>query len=632
MSDAITITYVQFESRGEFNRGDDVPSGAWSRATALAEQFDSSIRFGNGSFSVAWPHALNLIRTLNEVRTTLGFTFASADEETKQRIFRFKQEFTASRSVAASLVRSADEIKDALRAVGWERELKTKQIENLQALLALPNGANFSVPGAGKTTVTLALHLLLANQFDTLLVVCPPSARSAWVDVIGDNLGATASSSTSEPFHLLTDGELNIADSIAAGHRRLLIGYEQMVLVQSTIATLLSKRRVHLVLDESHRIKNESSQRGMMALGLGHLAARRDILSGTPMPQSVGDLAQQMNFLWPGAGLGGRLERGERPRNVVQHLYVRTTKSDLDLPDRHYIPEIVQMAPAHRALYAVIQNETLSQISQLRTGLGKFSLVKARQSVIRLMQAAVHPPLIAAVFDNVPEDQKRLYAAAIEEGYSTRILKAVALAERNASMDRKTLIWTTFKGTLSACKSLLAPLNPVEIHGEIPSGSVNQVGSREFNIHEFSTNPNCKVLLATPAAASEGISLHLVCHDAIYVDRSYNATHYLQSIDRIHRLGMRRDAITNITVLTNSLPSGISSIDHSIRMRLAQKIRKMEDLLDDPDLNQLALDEENAALPIEASIEFADLEDLILRIESGSGATAHDSYRDQLFV
>lgn len=619
MSDAILIGYQDFESRGEFRRGSEVPASAWSRATALAEQTDSSIRFGNEYFSIAWPHALNLIRTLNELRGVLGFRFESADEETRERIKRFRLEFIATRFTGTQIVRSAAEIEGELAKLGWTRKLKPKQLENLQSLLALPNGANFSVPGAGKTTVTWALHLLLADQFDVLLVVCPPSARSAWMEVIGENLGpdSLASPLTIEQFHLLTDGELNISESIEAGHRRLLISYEQLVRVQSTIALLLSKRRVHIVLDESHRIKNQSSQRGMMALGLGHLAARRDILSGTPMPQGVSDLAQQMNFLWPGAGLGGRLERGERPRNVVQHLYVRTTKTDLDLPDRKYFPEVVQMAPAHCALYGVIQTEALSQISQLRTGSGKFNLVRARQSVIRLMQAAVHPHLLAPVFDNVPDDQRRLFAAAVEEGPSARILRAVELAERNATAGRKTLIWTTFRGTLAETKLLLTPLNPVEIHGGIPSGSATQVGTREYNIAEFSNNPNCHVLLATPAAASEGISLHLVCHDAVYIDRSYNATHYLQSIDRIHRLGMDKNTVTNITVLTNSLPTGISSIDHSIRMRLAQKIRKMEELLADEDLNQLALDEENSVLPIEDCIDIADLEDLILRIETG---------------
>ena len=48
------------------------------------------------------------------------------------------------------------------------------------------------------------------------------------------------------------------------------------------------------------------------------------------------------------------------------------------------------------------------------------------------------------------------------------------------------------------------------------------------------------VLLANPQAMSEGISLHLECHDAIWLDRTYNAGQYLQGIDRIHRLGPPR--------------------------------------------------------------------------------------------
>ena len=38
-------------------------------------------------------------------------------------------------------------------------------------------------------------------------------------------------------------------------------------------------------------------------------------------------------------------------------------------------------------------------------------------------------------------------------------------------------------------------------------------------------------------SASEGISLHKVCKRALYLDRTYNAAQYLQSRDRIHRIG-----------------------------------------------------------------------------------------------
>ena len=57
-------------------------------------------------------------------------------------------------------------------------------------------------------------------------------------------------------------------------------------------------------------------------------------------------------------------------------------------------------------------------------------------------------------------------------------------------------------------------------------------------IKRFHEYPNAFVLVANPAACSESISLHTVCHHAIYLDRNYNAGQYLQSEDRVHRLGL----------------------------------------------------------------------------------------------
>ena len=43
--------------------------------------------------------------------------------------------------------------------------------------------------------------------------------------------------------------------------------------------------------------------------------------------------------------------------------------------------------------------------------------------------------------------------------------------------------------------------------------------------------------MANPKACSESISLHKACHNAIYYDQNYNAAEFLQSLDRIHRVG-----------------------------------------------------------------------------------------------
>ena len=125
-------------------------------------------------------------------------------------------------------------------------------------------------------------------------------------------------------------------------------------------------------------------------------------------------------------------------------------------------------------------------------------------------------------------------------------------------------------------------------------------------------------MIANPAAAGEGISLHTVCHDAIYLDRSYVSTHYLQSIDRIHRLGLAPDVETNIYIYQTKAPVGLGSIDLSVSRRLAAKLRNLEQLLEDADLHQLALDEETADDPVDYDVQMQDLVDLVEELEGRS--------------
>ena len=90
----------------------------------------------------------------------------------------------------------------------------------------------------------------------------------------------------------------------------------------------------------------------------------------------------------------------------------------------------------------------------------------------------------------------------------------------------------------------------------------------------------CKVLVANPAACSEGISLHKVCQYAIYLDRSFNAAHYMQSEDRIHRLGLAPDAKPQIEFVECE-----DSIDQVVRARLEQKVKTMAQALEDSSLS-----------------------------------------------
>lgn len=89
---------------------------------------------------------------------------------------------------AGSLCKNAE--RNALRAPDFlkflseriPRKLKDHQIKAALHLLAVRNGANFSVPGSGKTTVVLAVFqwLRTLGQVDSLFVIGPPSCFGPW--------------------------------------------------------------------------------------------------------------------------------------------------------------------------------------------------------------------------------------------------------------------------------------------------------------------------------------------------------------------------------------------------------------------------------------------------------------------
>ena len=626
----ILLRYVAHGLYGEFERGKGVSDTAWRRLRVLASESDKTGHFDDALIRVAWRHALQLLRLMSGLQTNLGFTF-DTDASSHEHVQRFISEYRAIRRGASSLQLQINEqdVVQRLQSLGWNTRyhaLKPYQVENIRALLSLPNGANFSVPGSGKTTVTFALHLL-AGDADRFLVVAPRNAFMAWEEVIEECLLPTAPVHARTPFVQLVDGEARILEALQSRPKRLLITYGQLIRVLPSIEDLLSRERVHLVLDESHRMKaGAASRSGTALLRIASLPVRRDILTGTPMPQRPSDLQSQLDFLWPGSGLGVRIDSGESPRQVLGNLYVRTTKQQLGLGPRERISVRIELTDAHLAFYSVLSKDIYAQASALRRGRSAVELIRARRSVLRLLLAAVNPQQLAGQLAEIQApEQAALLEQVLVEGPSARIRAAVDLARSLAAEGRKTLLWTNFRTTLNELRVLLQDLEPAVIDGSTAVGDEENPDTRQGQIRRFKADERCFVMIANPAAASEGMSLHKVCHDAIYVDRGYNATHFLQSIDRIHRLDMPAGILTRVHVLENRLPPDVGSIDLSVARRLGEKIRNMEQLLGDPDLHELALDEEAMGASLEESIDWRDVDDLISEIECPSGSLDEES-------
>ncbi len=84
------------------------------------------------------------------------------------------------------------------------------------------------------------------------------------------------------------------------------------------------------------------------------------------------------------------------------------------------------------------------------------------------------------------------------------------------------------------------------------------------------------ILIANPAACAESISLHKTCHNAIYYDLTYNCAQYLQSLDRIHRVGGSETIEANYFFLQYE-----NSIDQDILNNLRRKADRMSRIIDE---------------------------------------------------
>ena len=478
---------------------------------------------------------------------------------------------------------SEDELVSKLLAVGFKRPLTNEQKRNVRKMVAFPASATFSVPGAGKTTEALAYFFYSARESDKLLIVAPKNAFPAWDEQLSECIGYD------ESVVRLTGGYSNIKNTLKAKPRFSIIAYRQFSLVTDLLIDYLSKNSVFMFLDESHRIKGGSGKVIVDSiLKASYLPKKKLILSGTPMPQADSDLDPQLSFLYPELNL-----RSNSSIDLIQPIYVRTTKDELGLepPKRKVIS--ISLTAEQQTFYHLLRYETARQVQ----GISRFNranLRKMGRSIIKMMQFVSNPALLAQdVAGTFSEELSRV----LIEGKSIKVDKACERARQLAKQGEKSIIWTSFVDNVELVANRLEDIGADYIHGGVDAGDDREADTREGKIRRFHDDENAMVLVANPAAASEGISLHQVCHTAIYIDRSFNAAHYLQSEDRIHRLGLAPGISTNIEIIECR-----DTIDEVVNERLKGKVARMAEVLNDKSLNinadDYAYEEENDVLSI----------------------------------
>lgn len=496
-----------------------------------------------------------------------------------------------------------------------KRQLRSFQERDLATLKMLLHGANFSVPGAGKTAVAYALYELerMAERVTRLLVVAPLSAFDAWLTEAGECFSPAPVVHVFEPSSRLP-GDAEV----------LLVNYSKVPNNLPALVAWASEAPCHLILDEAHRIKKgRAGAWGAACLDLSWHAARRDILTGTPAPQHPSDLEALFDFAWPGQGrrilpadafqARPSVATATRVADLVRPLFVRTRKSELGLEEPEKRVLLLDLHGLHREIYQAITNQYAGIIPLLRRD--RYRLAQMRYVVMYLLEAASNPSLlpVGASRDDppafqhppasIPPDSDLATLLADYGHYETpaKFRKLGELVRANAEANRKSLVWSYFVRNLEMLREMFARYQPAVIHGGVLGEA------RERELQRFRENKECFLLLANPAAMAEGISLHKHCHEAIYLERTFNAGQYLQSIDRIHRLGMEAGVATRVSFLLTR-----ETIDEVVHDRVAEKARRLGSMLDDPDIVTMALPDESDLEEVDSGFGQAidDVEDV----------------------
>jgi superfamily II DNA or RNA helicase len=501
------------------------------------------------------------------------------------------------------------------------RRLLPYQCEAVGKHLLVRHSADFSVPGSGKTTVALAYWTHARREIPDLglWVIGPLSCFRPWEEEFDACFGRPPSGlrlrgTAQQRRHQLRH---------AARRELLLCTYHTAWREEVSLVPLLKRRPWLLVLDEAHYIK---SMTGVLAAAARHLApfaVRRMVLTGTPMPRSPEDIWSIFTFLWPTEALLGNavqyaLRCKQTPattlcedlRDQLAPFFHRTRKDELRLPPIEDLYPVVapeQVPASQRLIIRLIEQRTLEEADYLserdQTRVRRWR----RARIVRLLQAAGNPLLLAQAIDTEQlavigeeepemegvEDQEALpltdtdsdLAALLRRYEDNRVVPAkaeyvVRRCRELVAQGEKVVIWTVFLGNVDLLSRLLHELRPLCITGMVPAYEAedDETGeeTRERRITLFKTDPDRRVLIANAAACSESISLHRVCQHALYFERSFNAAHFIQSLDRIHRQGMPPGTTAHMEI--PHIPCAVERVlNRRLRARQAQLFRFLDD-------------------------------------------------------
>lgn len=610
-----------------------------SRSMLYVKRFLSGLVIEN---QIEIPYESNqaeeVLKKIQKILDRSHHHYIMTDKVTKILIHYFRdEEVFAKFSTEARSIRNNElegqrtiQFRDFSRLLSTEmrgRTLYPLQLLSAFHLAFSQNSCNFSVPGSGKTSIVYGAYSYLKSlpeedpkKVNKLLVVGPLSSFGPWEDEYFDCFGREPSvkrisgnvPSDERTYHFYSSNPAEIT----------LISYFSVYRIMEDLIFFLKKHKVMVILDEAHKIKNvEGGVIASSVLEISKFARSRVVLTGTPVPNGYQDLFNLFKFIWPSKNIipfntYQLAQLSDKPiqnqvdvlTDAISPYFIRIRKKDLGIPDpREHQPIIVPMGETQKEIYDFIENKYMGYfINQSNAG-SSFADVMSRARLIRLMQASTNPALLEKPLDDYFKDEGLSNALFLDDSSVLRNIRnyysheippkftvAKDLIETIIRDQGKVVVWVTFIKNIEDFSAYLTQngIPNRTIYGATPIESNEDdefSETRESIIRDFhDPESDFKVLVANPFAVSESISLHKVCHNAIYLERTFNAAHFLQSKDRIHRYGLQPTDIINYYYLLSD-----NNVDISIDEALRNKEKRMLDIIEHEEIPLLQRLEDN---------------------------------------
>jgi hypothetical protein len=483
------------------------------------------------------------------------------------------------------------------------RTLRDQQLWSAFYMMQMKKCANFSVPGSGKTSMVYGVFAYLneaqIDQVDKIVMIGPKNAFLSWKLEFVENFGNKKDLNVLD-IHEEEGAEVQLR--LNSGDKNLiLINYESLGKYEDALISIINEKTM-LVFDEVHKIKGISSVRAKVAKRISKKPVYKYVLTGTPIPNSYEDIYNFLNVLYQEEYrlfFNFDLVQLKNPTSVeidkinekLFPFFWRTTKKQLSVPDANE-DTLVKCA-------INVAEQQIIDLLYRKYGHQVFLLY------IRLIQAASNPALLLKsieknelfdvendeawyIFEDDPitfyEEEKMLIRSVSS---TTKYREAIDIAEKLNQEGKQSIIWCMFVDTINKVKKDLQikGINAHVIYGATPQAERDEI------IQMFKEE-KIDVLITNPHTLAESVSLHKTCHDAIYLEYSFDLTHMIQSRDRIHRLGLPEGQYTQYYYLMlDGQEEKRNPIDEKIYWRLKEKQEIMENAIEGNILGPVRFDD-----------------------------------------